>query len=141
MPEIVSVPAVTIPVTSDLLSDPPTDDMVDNSGDEDDNYFMVESVENLDDSLEEGKEETAPNVPLGEYDNNDNEIEEDEEQMRAAEELFNDLSMAEILGQTEVLNFNFLSGTNNEIEKRVREITFPRVQILVRSSHDDTKLT
>jgi len=114
--------------------------MVDNSIDDDDDN-MAESTENLDDNFQEGKNETSPNVPLGDYDNDDNEIEEDEEQMRAAEELFNDLSMAEILGQTEVLNFNFLSGTKNDIEKRVREITFPRVQILVRSSHDDTNIS
>jgi hypothetical protein len=56
---------------------------------------------------------------------------DDDEQMRVAEELYRDFSMSEILGQFEVMNFNISSGTKSEIERHVREITFPRVEILV----------
>jgi hypothetical protein len=36
------------------------------------------------------------------------------------------------------MNFNISSGTKSEIERHVREITFPRVEILVWCSNNIT---
>jgi hypothetical protein len=118
-PEIVSVP------NNPQLSQPTTS--ISNV----DDILLAENTENLHDGPTQQVNNNEETAIVSDYDDIDNEVEEDEEQLRASEELYQDFTMAEILGQSEVYNFNFLSGAKNEIERHVREITFPRVEILV----------
>jgi hypothetical protein len=103
-----------------------------NENNENDN-IRKDCVDNIDSECEESQ---PPTLNCGDDDHTD-ELEDDDdddvEQMHIAEELYQDFSMLEILGQAEALNLNFNvnSGTKSEIEKRMREIIFPRVEILV----------
>jgi hypothetical protein len=131
-PKIISIPSIPVTIIQDKAHD--NFDQMGNASDDDDYFLMAEnSGDDVDiQNPENLNEETEPPVLVDEEES-DNEVDEDEAQMLAAEEMYQDFNMAEILGQTEVLNFNFLSGTTNDIERRVREITFPRVVILVRN--------
>jgi hypothetical protein len=66
------------------------------------------------------------------HNNNDDEIDDDnvEEGLKGLEEEFDDFNMQEILGLTEAEGAK-LFGSRSSIEQRVRDIIFPRVEIMV----------
>lgn len=130
--------------TAQPISVPPTIEIQNEAQTGDFDVDQDSGAENSDDE-EVNEEEDPPaneitgnNVPgdaqeeQREENNDDEEINEDEEEIRAEEENDGqDFNMAEVLGQTSGQTFNFLSGTQNEIERQVRDIVYPSVEIVV----------
>ncbi len=117
---IISVPAVTIQL--DNVSNWPNDD-------DDNNDDSI----NEDESIEIEKINVDENAD-NDDDNDDDDNGEQNEMIRVEEECFENLSMRDILGQDP--DFFFDSLSRSEIEKRVREIVYPIVKILVSWSNE-----
>jgi hypothetical protein len=92
------------------------------------NILPIVDDDNNDDTITEDEaneiEEVNVDVNADEDDNA-----EQNEIVRVEEECFEDLSMRDILGQDP--DFFFDSLSRSEIEKRVREIVYPNVKIVV----------
>lgn len=101
-----------------------------NDNDDDNNISADEGDVSVADELQATP--PAANIPNVDDDNNDD---LDEEAERNAEEEFDDFNMQEILG-LQGAEVAYLFGSRSSVEQRVRDIVYPRVEIMVYATQD-----
>jgi hypothetical protein len=128
----VTEPIVSVPVTTQLSIVPndADDDGRIHNDDDNENDFVWNDEDNAmfnNDEVNVDEEIVVENANIDMVE--DDEEGEQNEAIRVEEECFEDLTMRDILGQDP--DFFFDASSRSEIEKRVREIVFPKVKIMV----------